>query len=299
MKQEVLKDKTQTLSIIPYVNNRPGIASAATVTITRPGGGVLVSGATATINSTTGEITYDFLSTANTELGENFQAQWTYTISSVTYYQTVLFDVVLNKLAISVVDDDLLNEQSDILDRNEGFFGPVDSTSNTTLVDADLKNYADDYFNGGRVTATDPTTGAQQNRVVSDFTQSTGTITVSIAWSTNPTSSYTYSVKRGFAKKVEAAFEEMMLDVRSRGYRPALILESSELKVPLIKKSLALICRDYIQGPEDKWSVMAQDYEKQYSDLFSKVVFQYDIDESGYISGTEKARDMGSVRMKR
>lgn len=300
MKQEMLKDKIGTVSIIPYINNRPAIASSATVTITKPAGDAIVTDATATVNATTGEISYDLAALSNTILGENFQARWTYTISATAYYQTTLFDVVLNKLAICAVDDDLLNEQSDIMDRNESYSGTVGSSGNTSLVDNNLKNYVDDFWNGGRVIAEDPSTGLEQVRTITDFVQSTGTLTLTPAWSANPTSSYTYSVKRGFQKKIETAFEEMMLDVRSRGFRPALILESSELKRPLIKKALSLIYMDYMVEPNDKSAILSDKYAQQYIDLLSKVDFQYDRDQSGTISGdAEKDQQPGSLRMRR
>ena len=137
-------------------------------------------------------------------------------------------------------------------------------------------------------------------RDVTDFAQSSGTLTIGVAWATNPTSSYTFSVKRGFQKKIEVAFEEMLLDVKSRWFRPALIIESSELKIPLIKKALSIICRDYITEPNDKWDVLAKEYEEQYKSSFAKVKFQYDKNESGYIgTSNEEDLDLGSVRMKR
>jgi|GEM_PF-2352029 len=301
MKQELLLNITDTIAITPYINNRPAISTSATVTIKGPGGTTLVAaGTTAVVNATTGEITYDFNLSINTALGENFVCDFKYIISSITYYQTVLFDVVLNRLAISVIDEDLLNEQSDILGRNEGIGDVVSSSTSTTLVALNLKTYADDYWNGGVIEASDPATGVIQKRVVTDFVKSTGTITVDAAWATNPTSSYNFTLRRGFQKKIDQSFNEMMLDVNARGYRPALILESSDLKVPLIKKSLALICRDFSKEVDDKWWALSESYEKQYDAMFSKVKFQYDANQSGGIGGEdEQNRDAGSVRLLR
>ena len=299
MKQEVLKDKAGSVSMTPYLNNRPAIATSATVVITDTGGTSISTG-NGSIDSTTGEIRYSFASSVPNKLGENFQAQWTYIIDAVTYYQTTLFDVVLNRLSISVVDDDLLVEQSDIMERNESFSGTVDSATSTTLVDANMKSFINDFWNGGKVTAVNPTTGVEQTRTITDFVQSTGTITVDTAWETNPTSSYTFQVRRGFAHKIAAAFEETLLDVKSRGYRPALVLESSELKPAHTKKALAMVCRDFIKEAGDKWDVLAATYDKQYADMFAKITFSYDRNQSGYIGGAgEENQDVGSVRLKR
>jgi hypothetical protein len=300
MKQELLQNITGTLSITPYRNNRPAISSSATVEVLNNGGSVLVaSGTTASVNSTTGEITYSLLAANTSQLGENYQIKWTYIISSVTYYQSSLFDIVKCKLSIPVVDEDLLNEQSDIMDGSESFSGAVDSAASTTLVDSDLKNYADDYWNGGKVAVINPSTGLKQVRDVTDYVQSTGTLTVGVAWATTPDSTYTFEVKRGFAKKIEAAFEEVLVDVRNKGFRPALILDSGELKIPLIKKALAMICRDFITAPDDKWTALASSYEAQYLDTFQKVKLQYDEDESGNVADTEKDQDVGNIRMRR
>lgn len=300
MKQEILKDKTQTLYMTPFINNRAAVASSATVNITKPGGEVLVSAGTGTIDGTTGEVSYAFSSTLNNTLGENFQAQWTYVVSGTTYYHTSLFDVVLNQLAISVIDEDLLDEQSDILQRNESVSGIVDSATSTTIVDSELKAFVNDYWNGGKVKVIATATGVEQVRTVSDFVQSTGTITVDAAFGATPDTTYNYSVNRGFQNKIAAAFDEVMIDVRARGYRPALILESSDLRIPTIKKALAIICRDYATAPDDKWFVLSKEYDEQYKDIFSKIVFQYDRNESGYIGKDyEKDQDIGSVRMRR
>lgn len=300
MKQELLQNINGTLSIIPYLNNRPAVASSATVEVLNNGGGVLVTaGTAASVNATTGEITYSLLAANTTDLGENYQIKWTYAVSGVTYYKSSLFDIVKCKLSIPVVDDDLINQQTDLLDGAESFSGLVDSATNTTLVANNLKNYLDDYWNGGKVSIVNPSTGAKQVREITDFAQSTGTVTVGVAWSTNPDNTYTFELKRGFSQKIEAAFEEMLIDVRNKGYRPALILESEELKIPLIKKSLALICRDLIVTADDKWAILSASYEDQYKDAFQKVKFQYDKDESGNVSDSEKDQDLGNVRLKR
>jgi hypothetical protein len=300
MKQELLKGVNGVLSMIPYVNNRPAVASAVTVQVLDNGGAVIVAAGTAgSINSTTGELTYTLVAANTATVDETYQIKWTYTISGTVYYQSSLFDIVLNKLSIPVVDSDLINEQTDLMDGAEQFSETVDSASNTTLVDSNLKNYADDYWNGGKVSVINPATGAKQIRDITDFVQSTGTVTVGVAWATNPDNTYTFEVKRGFALKIEAAFEEILLDVRSKGFRPALIIESGELKVPLIKKALSMICRDFSSGPDDKWAKLAVDYATQYEDLFAKVKFQYDANESGHISDGEKDQELGNVRLKR
>jgi len=299
MKTEVLKGKTGELAFTPYQNNQPAVASAATVILYKPGGAVLQSSANATI-AASGKISYALTSTHTADLGENYVAKWTYTVSGSEFYETMLFDVVLNRLGIAIVDEDLLIEQRDILERSDNFRGVVDSASSTTVVDADLKMFVDDYWNGGlaQVYAGSAVTTRQLRRVT-DFVQSTGTITVSASWGSTPDNTYRYIIYKGFEDKIQRAFDLMMVDVCSKGYRPSLIIESRELAIPHIKKALALICADYMTQPGDKWDVLSQRYAKEYREMLDLVKFQYDKNEDGLITGSEEDNDMGQVRMRR
>lgn len=298
-KQEILLDKAGTISFTPYQNNQVAVASSATIEVRKPGGETIVAAGTSATVSAAGVISYSLSAGNSDELGENYKAIFAYVISGVTYYATLLYDVVRNKLDITVTDQDLLNEQADIMTRNEAFSGTVDSSSNTTLVDADLKNYADDYWNGGTVEATKTSDGTKQIRNVTDFVSSTGTLTVGVAWGTNPDTGYRFVVRRGFLRKIELAFDEILYELRGRGNRPALILESSELHLPHVKKALYLICRDYMKEPGDKWDELSKRYDQEYNDAMQKLRLQYDMDEDGVISGNEVNKDITQTRMRR
>ena len=299
MKQEVLKDKTGTIRFTPYIDNRPAIASSATVILKRPDGSTLQASTAATVNATTGEITYSTTASHNDTLDQNFIAEWTYIVSGTTYYYTTLYDVVLHKLSITVVDQDLMDEQSDIMELNESYAGVVDSSTASTLVDDDLKNYDNDYWNNGKVEIFNTATGAKQVRTVTDFVSSTGTLTVTPNWGTNPDSTYSFIVRRGFAVKIEKAFGEMLDDVRRNGFRPALILESTDLHTPHVKKALAMICKDAMKESDDKWHELYKIYSQEYADAMSKINFQYDMDEGGNIDGTGEQDKEQSTRLRR
>jgi len=76
--------------------------------------------------------------------------------------------------------------------------GYADSSSNTTLVDDEL-NYTyvddrpDDFWNEGSIKIVYGT-GRGQIREVSDFNSTTGTVTVSEAWATNPDTTSLYEI---------------------------------------------------------------------------------------------------------
>jgi hypothetical protein len=299
VKQELLKDKAGTLRFTPYIDNRAAIASSATVVLKKPGGESLQASTAATVNGTTGEITYSLSSTLTATLDENYIAEWTYTVSGTVYTYASLFDVVLHKLAITVIDEDLINEQSDILELGEAFEGVVDSSTGSTLVDDDLKQFENDRFNNGRVDVINTANGARQIRTVTDFVSSTGTLTVTPDWGTNPDTTYSYVVRRSFKTKIEKAFNEIMEDIRARGNRPALIMESHDLHIVTVKKSLSMICKDQIATAEDKWHTLYKIYEGEYKDSMSKMVFQYDVDESGSIDGNDEKDQYPSLRFRR
>lgn len=305
MKQEVLKTSTETLRFTPPLqDNRPPIASSATVILYKPDGASLqASVAVTAINATTGELTYTLTTTHTAELGENFVAQWSYVVSSVTYKETTLFDVVLHRLSQLLTDEDLYTLQGDIKAKNESVTGTVGSASSSTLVDTNaLTNYADNFWNGGVVEAVLPSTGARQRRTVSDFVQSTGTLTVTPNWSSTPTSSYKYTVFRPFRTKLDFAWDMLMNDIRAKGYRPALIMQSATLKHVHAFKTLELICVDFIKegGPDDLWTKLADRYRALYNETFAKLQFQYDVDESGTIGGSaEQNQNPGRLKLTR
>lgn len=63
--------------------------------------------------------------------------------------------------------------------------GMGDSATSTTIIDDALIGIADDYFNGDIIEIV-AGTGAGQQRMVSDFNGTTGEVTISSAWTTNP-----------------------------------------------------------------------------------------------------------------
>ena len=78
--------------------------------------------------------------------------------------------------------------------------GTADSGGNNTLTaSSGLGSYSNDYFNGWTIEITGGT-GNGQTKTVSDFATSTGVVTVSSNWTTNPDSTSTYSLSRPFTE---------------------------------------------------------------------------------------------------
>lgn len=83
------------------------IPSAATITVKDPGGTALVEAASMTINAATGTLTYTLASTLTEDLGENYIIEVDYTASGESCQAVFFFDVVLQKLRVTVTDEDL------------------------------------------------------------------------------------------------------------------------------------------------------------------------------------------------
>lgn len=302
MKQEILKASTETLRFTPaWIDNRPAVPSAATVVLYKPDGSSLqASVAVTAINATSGELTYTLTTTHTAELNENYIAEWTMTISGATYKETTLFDIVLHRLSQLVTDEDLYTLQGDLRAKNENVQGSVGSAAAGTLVDTtQLTNYPDNYFNNGIVEALLPSTGAVQRRTVTDFVQSTGTLSVAPNWATTPDTNYKYIVYKPFRVKLDFAWDMLMNDVRSKGFRPALIMQSATVKHLHAFKTLELICMDFIKQPNDLWDELSKRYAEKYQAAFDKILFQYDKDEDGVVNASEENQTPSRLRMVR
>lgn len=83
------------------------IPSAATITVRDPDGTALVTAAAMTINATTGTLTYSLGTAYTADLGENYVLEVDYTASGESHQATFFFDVVLQRLRVTVTDDDL------------------------------------------------------------------------------------------------------------------------------------------------------------------------------------------------
>lgn len=88
--------------------------------------------------------------------------------------------------------------------------GSVNSATNSTLVCSTLANNAsmpNDYWNNGAVVIINGT-GKGQVKLISDFDMSTGTVTISGTWDTNPDSTSTFRLILEIPQKVKDATVE-------------------------------------------------------------------------------------------
>ena len=297
MKQQFIQGKVSTIRLSVYSNNRPVIPTAATVALYK-GSTVLQADTAATVDATTGEMTYSLTATHTADRGLNYKAVWSYTVSGVVYYETQLFDVVRSVLSIPLTDDDLFAELESLRKTNIQQTGTATSATTSTLLDTGKLKNADDFWKGGIIEIL-AGTGSGQRRVITGFTQSTSTVSVTPNFATTPDSTSTYRIVRSYTDKINQSFEELEQMLYNKGNRQDLILESSQVKVVLLFLTLEKICRDLSDEADDKWDRLAAVYMEKFDKSFNALKLDYDADDSGTIDDEETASSINSLRIYR
>jgi hypothetical protein len=299
MKQQFLYQKTGTIRLSVYQDNRPIVPTSAKITLYKPGStSELQAQDTASIDGTTGEMTYSITVTHTASYDLNYKAVWEYVYNGITYYETQLFDVVKSMLSIPITDDDIYVECEQIRNINVQEQGTATAGAGGTITDTLNRKESDNYWKGGKVEILSGT-GAGQVRDITSFIQSTSVISVTPNWGTNPDTTSIYRVIKSFASKTEQCFEDVETSLYNKGKRDSLILESSQIKYPLLFLVIHKICQDMISEKEDKWEMLSDKYWKKYENAFSNMVLEYDEDESGGIAGDEEADQITSPRIGR
>jgi hypothetical protein len=84
----------------------------------------------------------------------------------------------------------------------------------------------------------------------------------------------------------------------NKGNRDNLILESSQIELPLLFLTIHHICLDLRDEENDKWGLLARDYNEKFNDAFKNMRVDYDVDDSGTISGDEEEqKDLNSFNI--
>lgn len=298
MKQQFLEDKTGTIRLTIYDNNRPLIPSSAKITLYKPAGSDLQAQDTATVDADTGEMTYTLTTTHTADKGLNFKAVWEYVYNGITYYETQLFDVVKSILSIPITDEDLYDELESLHEANKQQTGTATAATASTLVDTTRRKEDDDYWKGGIVEIV-AGTGLGQRRDITGFTSSTSTIAVTPNWATTPDTTSVYRVVKSFTNKIKSSFEKIEGMLYNKGKRHELILESSQIKMALIYLTIHFIALDLMDNADDYWTRIADIYWKKFENEFSSMHLEYDEDESGAIDDEEKQASVNEVRIGR
>jgi len=298
MINQFLKAKTDTLKLTIYSNNWPIIPTAAYITLYDPAGKEIQARTAVTgINIVNGEMTYSLTAVHTADTGLNYKALWEYTYDGTDYQEQQLFDVVLNKLAISITDDDLFSELESLKDANKQATGTADSSTSSTLVDTERKE-SNNAWRGGVIEITSGT-GEGQRRNVTAFVQNTSTFTISPNWETDPDTTSKYFVVGSYSEKIAQSFKKIEKMLYDKGLRHALIIESSQIEIPLIYLTISNICLDLTREEGDKWNILFKEYDSLFKESFTNMKLEYDEDESGSIVGQESGQNVTEIRIGR
>lgn len=287
MKQQFLEDIGGTIRLTAYDKNRAQVPTTATITLYKnDGSSVIQAESSATIDATSGEMTYTVTTTHAATVGLNYKAVWKYVIDGNTYYETQLFDVVKSILSIPLTDEDLFNELPSLKKTNYQGSGTATSATASTLVDTVNRKEQDDYWKGGEVEIM-AGTGSGQIRDISSSTQTSGSLSVSPNWTTVPDATSVYRVIRSFTKSIDQSFEKLEQMLYNKGRRDALILEASQIRIPLIYLTIQMIAIDLREEQDDRWDMIATTYADLFDKAFNSLALDYDADESGGVQGQE------------
>lgn len=268
-----------------------------TIILYKPDGAVLQASASASVDGTTGEMTYS-LTTTHTAIEDlNYKAVWAYVLNGVTYYQTQLFDVVKSLLSIPITDDDLYNELEALRKANYQATATATAGAAGSLTDTKRRE-ENDFWKGGTLEII-AGTGIGQKRDITGFTQSTGVFTITPVWVTNPDTTSIYIAIKSFSKKIQTAFDSICTMLYDKGKRHELILESSQIAKPLIYLTIHIIALDLMDEERDKWDRLAIIYQEKFDKAFNNMHLDYDEDESGAIDEAERQQSQTSLRIGR
>ncbi len=299
MKQQFLKAITGTLRLTAYDKNTALIPDLAYVTLYNiDGNSVLQAEASASIESTTGEVTYPLTTTHTASLGLNYKAVWRYVINSITYYETQLFDVVRNILSIPITDEDLYRELPSLRKSTVQVSGTATAADTSSLTDTLKRKETDDYFKGGIIEILSGT-GEGQSRDVTANVQSTGVISVSPDFETAPDTTSVYRIIRSYSTTIEQCFEKIEQMLYDKGRRDALILESSQIRVPLVYLCIHTIALDLRNEQNDRWDLLQANYNDKFEKAFNSLTLDYDTDESGGVQGEEAQQNLTGITIHR
>ncbi|MFQ5428041.1 MAG: hypothetical protein ACE5EZ_03575 [Thermodesulfobacteriota bacterium] len=282
MKQQFRVNTAETFRTYVFENNRRAEPSTAVITIYRPGSSEkLVDAAPMTI-SADGLLSYGLSVVENSQTGSSYKADITYQLGAETFYATLFYDVVMSKLIKVITDEDIINELPQLKDNGWRVSGTASGGSASTILDAELARYVDEYFTGGLATSLDK----GETREITSFSSATGTVTTT-AFSAAVVSGEKYFLRRSFGHEIQRAFEKIEEKIIRMGKRPELILDSVDLREVHIYFSVAEVCKGLVTERETFWWDIWKDYESRAEKTFENLQFKYDASGDGYITGSE------------
>lgn len=280
MKQQLIVDSaTDQLELEVWDHNVQVVPTAALVSLIIDGT-TEVSLATAAV-SAAGTCTYVPGAIVLDDLEENCVAEWALTISGAVKYFRQMFDVVLRPLHPAVTDEDLIAECAQLQDARYLESGLCDSGTSTTVVSALLQEYQDNHFEGGTLEIVDGAAKGSKARIAGNV-RSTGTISLSTSLASAVDTTSRFVARRTFQREIDRAWEDIEAMIQVKGYRPALVMNSEDLRPVHLCWTLVKICRNLSKSPEDIWWERQKTFNDEFTAKLGMVEFVYDSDEDSW-----------------
>ncbi|MBI5599202.1 MAG: hypothetical protein HY890_05625 [Deltaproteobacteria bacterium] len=290
-RQQFLADTADVFKTWVYENNRRVVPSSAAITVYKPGSTEKLVDAQAMTIGSDGAMIYNLTAAHNDVADENYKAVVSYVHGGTTCYATLFYDVVNSRLVKVITDEDIVDELPQLKDNGWRFHGTAGSGSTTTIVDAGLKRYDDDYFTGGLARSFDN----DETREVTGFASSTGTVTTT-AFSSAITSGGKYMLTRSFSREIRRAFEKMEETLGRMDKRAHLILDPGDMREVHILWSVAEVCKGLLTDEKSIWWGLWKDYEKKGAEALEGINFKYDESADGVITGNEENVTVNKIR---
>ncbi len=97
-----------------------------------------------------------------------------------------------------------------------------------------------------------------------------------------------WSAESNYDDQIQEAFKILKRDLKNKGNRPHMLIDGSQLRIPLIHKTFEIIFRGFFKEAGDKWHELYKEHEQKYIDEFAALVIKYDSDEDGIIDKDER-----------
>lgn len=280
MKQQLVEDSaTDQLELEVWDHNVRVVPTAALISIIVDGS-TDVSLATATITST-GVCTYVPGATVLADLAEDAVAEWKLTIAGETKYFRQMFDIVLRPLHPAVTDEDLISECAQLQEYRYMVSGLADSGDTVSLTSILLKEYQDNHFQGGTLEIVDGACAGEKQRIAGNIS-ATGTISIEASLSTTITSASRFVARRTYQREIDRAWDDVQAMIQSKGYRPALIMNSEDIRPVHLYWTLVKVCRNLSRSPEDIWWRRADTFDSEFQSRSGMLKFNYDSNEDAW-----------------
>jgi len=290
IKQQFLVNTADVFQASVYYANRMITPSSAILTVYMPSSGVkLIDGAAMTVG-VDGAMSYPLTAGDNALAGADYQAVIAYVYSGYAGSVTLFYDVVRARLTKVITDDDLTAELPQLKDAGWQARGAADSGTATTIVDAELMRYEDDYFTGGVARLL----GRDEAREITGFDSLTGTITTAAFGSAVTTDKYVLT--RSYSREIQRAFEKIEEKIVRQGRRPERILDPEDLRGVHILYAVAEVCKGLVGDSKGMWWDMWKEYEKKGEEAFDGLTIKYDSANDGYIAGGEQGVRFGALK---